>query len=202
MRHVATNVGGVYEYRKTYDEEGIVFSPVAKEKQAAAVSFLNEQVFQAPQWLILPDVTRRFEGAGTLERLRSFQVTTLDRLFEADRLNRLIEAQAMSDTETYTLLDLFEDTREGIWTELSTGQAIDPYRRNMQRAYLDKMKSLMELEDEQYDQTDIKAVTRATLTNLQQNIQSGLNRQQDTLSKYHLQDVQKRIEQLLNPKTS
>jgi len=202
MRHVATNVGGVYEYRKTYDEEGLVFSPVPKEKQAAAVNFLNEQVFQTPNWLIMPEVTQRFEGVGTLERVRSFQETTLNRLFEADRLNRLIEVEATSDQESYTLIDLYDDTRQGIWTELSSGQVIDPYRRNLQRAYLDKMKSLMELEDEQYNQTDIKAVTRATLTNLQRDLQSGLARQQDTMSRYHLQDVQKRIEQLLDPKAS
>ncbi|MGD1889490.1 MAG: zinc-dependent metalloprotease [Cyclobacteriaceae bacterium] len=202
MRHVATNVGGVYEYRKTYDEEGIVFNPVPKEKQEAAVNFLNEQVFQTPQWLIMPDITQRFEGVGTLERVRSFQETTLNRLFEADRLNRLVEAEATSDQDTYTLIDLYDDTRSGIWTELSNGQAIDPYRRNLQRAYLDKMKSLMELEDEQYDQSDIKAVTRATLTNLQRDVRSGLAQQQDTMSRYHLQDVQKRIEQLLDPKDS
>ena len=201
-RHVGTTVGGVYEYRKTYDEEGIVFSPVPKEKQAGAVEFLNQQVFKTPEWLIMPDLTQRFEGVGTLERLRSFQVNTLDRLFEADRLNRLIEAQATSDQEAYTVLDLFNDTRAGIWSELSTGQTIDPYRRNLQRAYLDKMKTLMELEDQQYDQTDIKAVTRATLTNLQQGVQSGLARQRDTLSRYHLQDVLRRIEQILDPETS
>jgi len=202
MRHVGTNVGGVYEYRKTYDEEGTVFSPVSKEKQAAAVDFLSKQLFQTPDWLIDPEITQRFEGVGTLERLRSFQVGTLNRLFEANRLNRLIEAQATSEQETYSVLDLFEDTREGIWSELSTGRSIDPYRRNLQRAYLNKMKALMELEDQKYDQTDIKAVTRATLDNLQQGVQSGLSRQRDTLSRYHLQDVQKRIERILNPEAS
>ncbi|WKN40553.1 zinc-dependent metalloprotease [Tunicatimonas pelagia] len=202
MRHVGTNVGGVYEYRKTYDEEGTVFSPVEREKQAAAVAFLNEQLFQTPSWLINPEITQQFEGVGTLERLRSFQVSTLNRLFEADRLNRLIETQATSPQETYTVLDLFEDTREGIWAELATGEAIDPYRRNLQRAYLDKMKQLMKLKDQQYDQTDIKAVTRATLNNLQQSVRPGLSRQRDNLSRYHLQDVQQRIEQILNPENS
>ncbi|MEM8966666.1 MAG: zinc-dependent metalloprotease [Bacteroidota bacterium] len=201
-RHVGTYVGGVYEYRKTSDEDGIVFSPVAKEKQSAAINFLNEQVFQTPQWLIAPDITQRFEGIGTLDRIRSFQVNTLDRLFQADRLNRLIEAQAVSSQEVYSILDLFNDTRRGIWTELSNGQVIDPYRRNLQRAYLDKMKSLMELEDDRFDQTDIKAITRATLVNLQQNVDRGLSRQRDTFSRYHLQDIQKRIERILNPENS
>ena len=60
----------------------------------------------------------------------------------------------------------------------------------------------MELEDDRFDQTDIKAITRATLVNLQQNVDRGLSRQRDTFSRYHLQDIQKRIERILNPENS
>ena len=51
-RHVGTNVGGVFIHPKTYDEEGLVYTPVPRERQQAAVDFLNRELFNTPAWLI------------------------------------------------------------------------------------------------------------------------------------------------------
>src|SRR5210317_744382 len=42
MGHVAANVGGVYEYYKTADQDGAVYTHVPKDHQRNAVKFLNE----------------------------------------------------------------------------------------------------------------------------------------------------------------
>ena len=42
MGHVTSNIGGVYEYYKTYDQEGAVYTHVDKAKQKDALSFLLE----------------------------------------------------------------------------------------------------------------------------------------------------------------
>lgn len=197
MRHVGTNVGGVYEYRKSSDEEGLVFTPVPKERQQEAVAFLNQQLFQTPQWMIDQNVLQRIESDGMMERLRNLQVQTLNRLFEGDRLNRLIEAKAVHGNKVYSCLELFKQTRTGIWAELAKGTNIDPFRRNLQRAYIHKMQELMKLEDAKYDQTDIKALARATLKQIQKDTQAALKSQKDELTLYHLQDVNDRIEEIL-----
>lgn len=198
MRHVGTNVGGVYEYRKSSDEEGFVFTPVPKARQQAAVAFLNEQLFQTPEWMIDQNVLQRIEAAGMMERLRNLQEQTLNRLFEGDRLNRLIESKAVHGTEVYSCLDLFRETRTGIWSELGKGSTIGPFRRNLQRAYINKMSELIKLEEDKYDQTDIKALARATLKKIQKDIDAALKSQKDELTLYHLQDAHDRIEEILD----
>ena len=198
MRHVGTNVGGLYEYRKSSDEEGVVFTPVPKKRQQEAVAFLNKQLFQTPQWMIDKNVLQRIESDGMMERLRRLQVQTLNRLFEGDRLNRLIESKAIYGNDVYSGLDLFKDTRTGIWAELGTGGIIDPFRRNIQRAYIDKMAELIKLEDDKYDQTDIKALARATLKKIQKDIESTIKSQKDELTLYHLQDAHDRISEILD----
>ncbi len=54
----------------------------------------------------------------------------------------------MLGKQTYTPIDLFTDLRTGIWSELSTGKTIDVYRRNLQRAYIERLEYLMKEEQE------------------------------------------------------
>ncbi|MEM1328486.1 MAG: zinc-dependent metalloprotease [Bacteroidota bacterium] len=197
MRHVGTIVGGVYEYRKTYDQEGAVYTPVEKRRQEEAVAFLNEQLFMTPDWLLDQNVLSRIQASGAMERIRRLQVSTLNRLFEGDRLNRLMEAQAMNGNKAYTLLDLFEDTSEGIFAELNSGAAVDPFRRNLQRAYIEKMEALMNLKEAKYDQTDIKAMARGTLMELQKPLKKAAKRQDNEVSEYHLMDLKERVDGIL-----
>jgi hypothetical protein len=200
MGHVATNVGGVYEHYKTYDQEGVVFRPVPGDKQREAVAFLNAQLFDTPTWLLDQTILQRIEETGISERLRRFQGRYLSQLFQPDRLNRLVEGEQILGKDAYSIIQLFEDTRTGIFSELRSGNQIDPYRRALQRAYISQMKTIMELKDGKYDHSDCKAVARATLRQLERDIQMGMSRQVDAISKYHLDDLMQRIDGILHPK--
>ncbi|MEE2994336.1 MAG: zinc-dependent metalloprotease [Gemmatimonadota bacterium] len=200
MRHVGTNVGGVYEHRKTSDEAGFVYSPVARARQRDAVRFINDQLFITPSWLIAPDILQRIESGGMMDRLRNLQVQTLNRLFDGDRLNRLSETEALHGSSAYRITDLFTDMQNGVWSELESRTQIDPFRRNLQRAYLDKMADLMEEEEAKYDQSDIKAVTRGMLDRLREDLKKSVGRQKDDISKFHLQDALARVEKILEGK--
>ena len=48
-------------------------------------------------------------------------------------------------------------------------------------------------------QSDIKAVTRATLKRLESDLRSGAARQSDELSRYHFEDLAERVDMILNP---
>ena len=200
MRHVGTNVGGVYEHRKTSDEDGFVYSPVARARQRDAVRFINDQLFNTPSWLVAPDILQRIESGGMMDRLRDLQVQTLNRLFDGDRLNRLSEREALHGSSAYRITDLFTDVQNGVWAELESRTQIDPFRRNLQRAYLDKMADLMEEEEAKYDQSDIKAVTRGMLDRLREDLKKSVGRQKDDISKFHLQDGLARVEKILEGK--
>ncbi|MEQ6167815.1 zinc-dependent metalloprotease [Ekhidna sp. MALMAid0563] len=198
--HVVSNVGGVYEYYKTADQDGAVYTHVEKDKQERAVEFLNEQLFATPNWLVDAEILGRIQQDGLVERMRGIQVRILNRLTMEEMLMRMIENEALNGNDAYTLTGLFTDMRQGIWRELYNGRKIDTYRRNLQKEHINRLGELMNLEEEKYANSDIPSVAMATLSRLERDVRSGLARQNDSTSRFHLQDIQKRIDAILNPK--
>jgi len=113
--------------------------------------------------------------------------------------------------------DMITDLENGLWKELSTPQnAIDPFRRNLQKQYVDNMISLMNpsqpalpaglprgliiLFGPDIKNTDIPSIARGHLTALRNRMISAANATSDKISKYHLQDLTERIRQALSPK--
>src|SRR5690606_37045161 len=137
------NIGGVYEYTKTYDQEGPVFTHVPAEKQERAMEFLQEQLFSTPEWMLDQEIFNKIEFDGSVERVRSTQERTLNNLLDFGRMARLIENEQINGQNAYSLLDMMTELRNGIWSELRGGGSIDTYRRNLQRAYIDRMEYLM-----------------------------------------------------------
>ena len=214
MGHVTANIGGVYENTKTYDQEGAVYTHVAKEKQERAMEFLQEQLFETPNWLIDQNIFNKIEFDGNIERIRGMQSSTLSNVLDFGRMQRLLENEEINGKEAYTLLEMMEDLRKGIWSELNSGQKTDRYRRNLQRAYIDRMAYLMtESQDAipsayrrwisrtnvNVAQSDIRPIVRGELQTLQRQIRNSMYRSGDTLTRYHLQDASERIDQILNP---
>lgn len=218
MGHVTANVGGVYENYKTYDQKGNVYEPVAKEKQQRAMKFLNEQGLSTPTWMLDDNIIRKFESAGTVDRIRTAQVGIVNNLLEPGRMARLLEAQSMlGANKAYTLPEMMADLRKGLWSEISTGKSIDIYRRNLQRGYLERMEFLMTDQEQtpataarsnrgagtpvNVSQSDIRPMVRGELNTLRNQIKASLAKTSDSMTKYHLQDALVRIDTILDPKS-
>ncbi|HSJ68616.1 MAG TPA: zinc-dependent metalloprotease [Anditalea sp.] len=214
MGHVRTNVGGVYEVYKSSGDNQNVYTHTDKKTQKEAVKFLNKELFATPTWLIDNDIIARTEDFGALERIRGIQVGTLNNLLDHGRLGRVIENEAINGTNAYTMIELFDDLRGGIWTELNGGRTIDVHRRSLQRAHLERLATLMN-EDEpsvpaQYrrfvgaqinaSQSDIRPIVRGELKTLQAQVRSAISRTSDRVSKLHLEDSLERINLILDPK--
>lgn len=213
MGHVSSNIGGVYEYYKTYDQEGAVYTHVDQEKQKESMEFIQDELFATPEWLVDDNIFNKIENAGSIERLRGTQVRTLNNILDFGRMARLIENETLNGESAYGLVDMMTDLRTGIFSELSRGRAIDTYRRNLQRAYVDRMEYLMNEEQNipsafrrfggvtsvEVSQSDIRPVVRAELKNLQRNVRTAIGRTSDTMSKYHLEDLSERIKLILDP---
>ncbi len=209
MGHVTANIGGVYEYYKTYDQEGAVYSHVAREKQQRAMDFLQEQLFETPEWLISQEIFNKIEFDGNIERIRNIQERSLNNLLDFGRMARLMENEEVNAGEAYSLLNMMSDLREGIFSELNRGQKIKRYRRNLQRAYIDRLKYLMNEEQGNISswsyksninvaQSDIRPIVRGELKTLQNQLRRA-NRNADTLTRYHIEDALERIDLILNP---
>ena len=214
MGHVAANVGGVYEYYKTSDQEGAVYTHVGKAKQKEALQFVIDELFETPDWMLDENIFSKTEFSGSVERVRGLQARTLNNILDAGRMARMIENETLNgSSKAYTLVNMMSDLRKGVWTEVYNGRSIDTYRRNLQRAYLDRMHYLLnEAKDQRgfnsgyfkrsgitISQSDVKSVVRGELKRLQRNARSVMNNG-NTLRRYHLQDVVDRIDEILDPK--
>ncbi|WP_072995538.1 zinc-dependent metalloprotease [Pseudozobellia thermophila] len=215
MGHVSNNIGGVYERYKTYDQEGAVYTPVAKEHQENCVQFIQEQLFETPEWLLDQNIFNKIQYSGFLEQVRTMQVRVLNNILSLGKLQRIIENETANGDQAYRFTRLMEDLRNGIWAELKTGKSIDTYRRNLQKAHVDRLAYLMTAENQtkqpKYDgyqkstvvntsQSDIRSVARAELVALERMVKNAIGRTSDSMSKYHLQDIEHRIDLILNPK--
>jgi len=213
MGHVAANVGGVYENYKTYDQEGAVYTHVDKETQKRAMNFLHENLFETPEWLLREDIFNKIEYDGSIERVRTMQERALNNIMDFGRMARLMENEEIDNRDAYSLLDMMTDLREGIWSEVYSGRNIDRYRRNLQRAYIERMEYMMNEEQDEIparwrnwisrsnvdvSQSDIRPVVRGELNSLQRQLRNSAN-SGNTLTRYHKQDILKRIDLILNP---
>ena len=214
MGHVSNNVGGVYEHYKTAEQEGAVYTHVPRKKQVDALTFLDKELFQTPSWLIDKAIFERIEYSGSVERIRGLQERTLKNLLSLGKMARLIENETLNGSEAFKLTDLTTALRNSIWSELKRGEKIDTYRRNLQRAHIDRLFYLMTADNQSKrqgsdyvkstavntSQSDIRAVTRFELNELKRLATRAVSLSKDSMTRIHLKDVTKRIDDILNPK--
>jgi hypothetical protein len=213
MGHVSNHIGGVYEYYKTTDQTGSVYTPVPKAKQSEALAFMHKELFNTPKWLIDKDIISNTEYSGNVERLRSLQARYLNNMLSLGKLARLIEYETLHGSKAYSLVDFMRELRFGLWSELQSGNAIDTYRRNLQKAHVERLSYLLTADSQRKspsfggyskstavttDQSDIRSVARAELVNLRSSINTNLSNTSDRMSRYHLQDVAARITEILD----
>jgi len=213
MGHVAANIGGVYEHYKAADQDGAVYTYVDKNHQKNSLQFIQSQLFETPHWMLDENIFSKIEYAGAIERIRELQVKSLSNILSITRMARLIENEAKNGANAYTLTNLMSDLRKGVWKEIYTGKSADVYRRNLQRAYVEELANVMTAKNirkgSDYggyrkgmavntNQSDIKAMVRGELKRLQRDIKKVMYNG-NTTNRYHLQDIEERIDMILNP---
>lgn len=213
MGHVAKYVGGIMETPKRVEEQGPVYEIVAEAKQKEAVDFLIKQLFTTPTWLINQDIFGK-TGLSGLTTIGGVQDNILGRLLSNRTFTKLLEAEATIGNNAYQMTELLGDLKKGIWTELATRKPIDIYRRNLQKSYINTLVSLVKPSSSGTttiggititttsgtDKSDAKSVIMGHLVALRAEINAAAAGTVDLMTKYHLQDLAKRIDNALNPK--
>ncbi len=196
--HVTTNIGGVYQYYKTSDQEGAVYTHVDKTHQKSCLTFLNQNLFETPYWMINKEILNKIEYAGTTERIRSLQSSYLNRILDFGRMARMIENEALNGPKSYSLNEMMDDLKDGIWSELEKGKSIDVYRRNLQRSYISRLAFIMKNDQEsrpgwedyitnvKVNVSDIRSVTMGSLTELKKDLKKSIKKYSDKASKSHI----------------
>lgn len=198
VNHVITNIGGVYMERIAADQDGNVYRPVDKAYQEKAMDFMIEHAFSTPEWLLDTGILRNIEHAGAIERIQSLQGRQLESMMSPSRMIRLIEDEAFRGDEAYTISEMLEDLREGVWSELESNRSIDVYRRNLQRAYISHVQTLMESTDSSVNGSDIKALLRDELQTLKSEIEQSEGQIPDRTTNVHLWDILERIDEIFD----
>ncbi len=214
MGHVAAIVGGAYTQEKY--GTGLRFRPLERERQREAVQYLNRTAFEIPDIFLSEDILRRIEPNGVVSRFRTQQQRILNSLLSQDRLERLVEFEAMAQrpSEVYTLADLMSDLRGGVWGELNAGTVrVNAYRRNVQRALLEAVDRRLHPSEEELNRpatafrpaptppwgSDIRGVMRAELQDIDRMAEQALGRAADPMTRIHLRDVRTEIARILDP---
>jgi hypothetical protein len=218
LNSVVMMVGGVVENR-SQGHAAENFSRLPKEKQQAAVKFLVEQGLCVPKKLVQPSLVNRFKYIAVADDVMSQQRAVLAALLSARRFQLLTDAEVLNPGKCYTGMELFTDVQNGVWSELAEAHpAVEVCRRNLQRAYLDHVKSQLGSSTPEVAalpgrrggqfqaimsagrNTDFRAIARAELQDLSKRLDTAIQKTEDPITKVHLQDSKKEIELILNPK--
>lgn len=212
LGHVTKYVGGIMETPKMVEEQGSVYEYVSAAKQKEAVDWLNKQIFTTPTWLINQDIFSR-TGINGLSTIGSLQENVLSGLFNTRVFTNLLNGEAALGSGAYQLNELLSDVKKGVWSELAGRKPIDIYRRNLQKAYINSLLSFVGQTSQPVtvagvtftvssptDKSDIRSVVSAHLASLRAEALAAAGAVTDPMTKYHLQDVAKRIDNALNPR--
>jgi hypothetical protein len=220
MNHVAGIVGGFNSQEKVVGQEGRIFSPIPKEEQQAAVKFLIDNAFATPLWMIDEDILRRIEVVGAIERVHAAQSRILSTLLNSGRFGRLMEQETLDGPLAYSAVEFLTTMRKGIWKELDSAQVkIDPYRRELQRTYLQTLNNKLNPpaagagpggnngptgEDtgrppRAVTSGDERPLYRAELRTLNASIAAAILKTTDRETKAHLEAAKDEITRILDP---
>ena len=214
MGHVVKNIGGIMTTPKTVEQPGAVVEFVSKTKQKEAISFLQNQLFTTPKWLIENDIAN-YTGNNKIATISAVQSGVIDRLLSNTTFDKLIRAQE-ENASAYSVNEMLTDVRKSIYSELATRKPIDVYRRNLQKMFAERLMSNMEEGNSagvivfggrggsgpaNYNKnSDARSIARMQLKMLATEIKSAQPFYQDLLSKAHLEDLLYRINNSLDPK--
>ncbi|HEX3157279.1 MAG TPA: zinc-dependent metalloprotease [Gemmatimonadaceae bacterium] len=217
MRHVAQIVGGVDTQEKYGGQFGTRFAPIPAARQRDAVRFLNENAFATPTYFLDQEILRRVEVTGAIERVNRAQTGVLTTLLNDDRMERMIEFEALAhatDT-TYTLPRLLRDLRAGVWKELTGGRVqVDAFRRALQRSYLQVVDQKLNptpnvprlvqtagftaMTTAPRPLSDVRPLLRGELAELDAQLRAAIPRARDRTTRLHLQDARAEIVRILD----
>jgi len=123
--------------------------------------------------------------------------------------------EAEKGNAAYKAADMLDDLKRGIWGELSARSPVSIYRRNLQKAYVERVGQIINPPSTNFGgiffsigspaamtdtkKSDIISVLKANLRSLRAEIKSAYPVITDKMTQYHLQDVADRIDRILDP---
>jgi len=215
LGHITPLIGGMQAQNRHLGQSGPVFTPVPRERQKQAMRFFAENLFVTPSWLVRPEILARTTPQGALTQIGTLQRAILDRILETRKLERMMELEALHGANAYPPAELFADLRASIFGEFNAAAPkVDPYRRNLQRIYVDLAGTLLnrpaapaapparggERAIPYSGVNDTRAVVRSELRAIASMAKSRESFALDPVTRAHISDIQDQIAKILDPK--
>lgn len=215
LGHALKYVAGVYQTAKSVEQPGDLYAPVPKALQKEAALFICRNILQTPHWLldknILNKISHPYMTDG--EKVASFQKSWLALIISGGRLNRTnISANRWGAEAVLTPHELLQIVHDEMWTELRTHQPIDNFRRDLQKAYVTNIITLLDpnlvqkggvealiasMSSSTIINTDIKSIAWAHLEMLKKELTAAIPGAASANDKEHLVYLQKMIVKVL-----
>lgn len=199
LMHIIQSVGGVIETDYHYGRGGDVFKPVAKSQQKAAVAFLLDKGMHVPTSLYDPRVLNKIQPVGVVQQATGISSSLISSLLNDGRVRRMLDNEALNGSNAYTAADMVHDMSVGIFSEVSMpAPKIDIYRRSLQRSFLSTLDG--KVNGSSANTSELRPVVKSELRALAKRIDVALPKTADPVTKAHLIESRRDIEQILNNK--
>ncbi|MBA2706574.1 MAG: zinc-dependent metalloprotease [Gemmatimonadaceae bacterium] len=220
MGHVVSLIGGVYVEPKMTEQPGTVFRPVPRARQREALSFIAEQVFKTPSWLVPEPIVSRIGppigGASLVTR----QAAVLTQLLDPRRLTRLSDVGNDPGPDAYTLVEYLTDLRRALWGGSAVTSIPDANRRSLHRVYVERLGALLAppvaalmsattgppdplpsplLATPNVQRGDLPALARAQLRIVREEARRASLLSRSAIVRAHWMDVADRVQAILDP---
>lgn len=216
-RGIPRFVGGIYTNRSHIGDVGgkEPYIVVSAADQRKALQLLTTRIFAADAFNFPPELLNRlavermedFNGSLWKNRLdypvhsivNNIQTSPLATLYNVDVLTRLEDNEVKfgAGEQPFTMAEMFQTVRDAIWSELSKGENINSYRRELQRDHLEMLTQLL-LKPAKGTPNDAIALARADATYLKKQVDSAAkSKKADVYTKAHLEEVSAKIDATL-----
>lgn len=198
LSHVANNLTGVYYTIGLDGDTTASYVPVAKEKQIAAMEFINRELFNTPVWMFNPRVYNTISNPATRDAMADIQIKTVQVMLSPGRLSSLLSNERrFGKDKVMGVEEFFPLMRKGIWSDLTNGDVkIDGFHRDMQRTYIGSLFTITREGNPDSNDTECISAVSAEIKAVAALINKALPRATDALTKAHLTDLQQRVKRL------
>ena len=209
--HVSRYIGGLERTPKTVEQEGAVYTFTSKAKQKEAMSWIQNNVFKTPTWVIDAKYTSLTNQAPQTV-ISSLQSRALATMFSSNTASKLLRFEAEKPAEAYTLNEMMTDLRKGVFSEVAAKKPVDIYRRALQKDYTERLIALMappsapqqiapgitiQMGGGVSATSDALSIVKAQLKTLQAELKAALPTVTDASTKMHLSDLIDRIDRAM-----
>ena len=202
LMHAVGKIAGSEFIQRSRSQRGKVISFLSKETQREALRFLNEELFITPDWIIRSDLYDLVGGKGLELNIDDCQRKVLEALLNKKVFYFMLYHAETDAANAYPFSEYLSDLEKYIWTELPVQKPIDPVRRNLQRRYVERIRSLFRYDGDNWFKyeyfTDFVPILKDHVKKLKIRVSVAKLKYTDRPSKIHLEDIEERLKDILN----